>query len=436
MRDGVLYRQINPVYFPEFDRLVESGLYEELTDLGLLIPHELADIPVPPGARAIRPERLSMISYPYEWCFGQLRDAALATLKIQKTALAKGMSLKDATAYNVQFRCGKPLLIDTLSFETYVEGRPWSAYGQFCRHFVAPLLMMCRTDVRLHRLARGYVDGVPLDLAAKLVPWRTRLNPHILAHLHLHAKAQTGPKGRQAVDGRVGKTGLLGIVDSLESLVKGLKWEPKGTEWADYYDDTNYSDDAMRAKTDLVQRYLDAMEPQPASAWDLGANDGRFSMIVAKRGIPTVAWDLDVAAVEKCYRRAGESDLLPLVQDLANPSPGIGWAHHERQSLVERGPADAVFALALVHHLAIGNNVPLPEIAAFLADIGRKLVIEFVPKEDSQVQRLLLNRADVFPGYTQLGFEEAFAGFFETIRRDAVPGTRRTLYLMTRRERA
>jgi hypothetical protein len=436
LQDGAPYRQINACYRREYDRLVDSGLYEELVGAGLLIPHTVVDLPAPEGGLVIRPERVAMISYPFEWCFGALKDAALVTLEIQKRAISKGMSLKDASAYNIQFQKGKPVFIDTLSFEAYEEGRPWVAYGQFCRHFLAPLLLMSYVDVRLGLAARNYVDGIPLDLASRMLPGRTRWNPSVMMHVHVHGKAQAGGVDSSKRQARVSRTGLLGILDNLEGTVRKLSWEPKGTEWADYYEDTNYGKDGLAAKEKLVDAFLDGAGPKPASVWDVGANDGRFSAIAASRGIATVAWDLDPAAVEKCYRRAKASeglDLTALIQDLANPSPGLGWAHRERQSMVDRGPADVVLALAVIHHLAIGNNVPLPEIASFFAAIGSTLIVEFVPKSDSQVRRMLANRQDVFPAYTQEGFEEAFSVPFEVARREVVGGTERCLYLMKRK---
>ena len=192
-REGVLYRQVNQVYAADFTRLMDSGLYDKLIKAGLLIPHVESDLkPAQPelAFKVIRPERVPFISYPYEWSFGQLKDAALATLSIQKRALKLGMSLKDASAYNIQFYNGKPVLIDTLSFETYQEGEPWVAYRQFCQHFLAPLALMAYRDVRLSQLLRVYIDGIPLDLASELLPGRTRWNLGLATHIHLHASAQ------------------------------------------------------------------------------------------------------------------------------------------------------------------------------------------------------------------------------------------------------
>ncbi|HEY2158117.1 MAG TPA: SAM-dependent methyltransferase [Isosphaeraceae bacterium] len=440
-RDGRPFRQVNLEARPDYDRLIESGLYAELVDAGLLVAHEeVDDAPHTPSLayKVLRPDPIPFVAYPYEWCFGQLKAAATATLEIQRRAVARGMSLKDATGFNVQFRGWRPVFIDTLSFESYREGSPWVAYRQFCQHFLAPLALMSRVDPGLNQLLRTNLDGVPLALAARLLPRRTWLNPGLLLHIHLHARA------KQAFDQHAEKpkerpfprTALLGMLDSLGSTVKGLRWEPSGTEWADYYTDTNYTDAALAEKERLVGAFLDRVAPR--TAWDLGANNGRFSRLASARGAATVAFDVDPAAVERNYREAtrlGEEGLLPLVLDLTNPSPGLGWANRERLTIRDRGPADVVLALALVHHLAIGNNVPLPKVAELFADLGRNLIIEFVPKSDSQVRRLLVVREDIFPGYTREGFEAAFAGHFSTEAVEPIAGTERTLYLLRRRER-
>ena len=175
-RDGVLYRQVNESFRSNFEALSTSGLYDALTERGLLIRHEEVDeAPADPSVAAvvIRPERVPFISYPYEWCPGQLRAGAIATLEAQKVALEHGMTLRDASAYNIQFVGGRPVLIDTLSFEPAVEGRPWVAYRQFCQHFLAPLALTSQVDVRLNQLSRVHIDGIPLDLAAALLPGST-----------------------------------------------------------------------------------------------------------------------------------------------------------------------------------------------------------------------------------------------------------------------
>ena len=440
--DSVLYRQINDSYFPAYDQLMKSGLYAALTEKELLVRHEEVALGSPSDAarcRFIRPDRVPFISYPHEWCFSQLKDAALLTLQIQETAVQYGMSLKDASAYNVQFLNGRPVLIDTLSFERYEEGRPWVAYRQFCSHFLAPLAMMSYSDVRLGRLFQVYLDGMPLDLASRLLPYRTLLRPALLIHLHLHARSERAIRARGAVVPRsaspVSRTAHRGLIDNLSAGIRGLTWEPRGTEWADYYESTNYTAAAMAHKEALVRGFIERVGP--STVWDLGANTGRFSRIAADCGARTVAFDLDPAVAEQHYRSSratGREGVLPLVMDLSNPTPGLGWAGQERMSLRERGAVDLVMALALVHHLAISHNVPLERVAEFLASIGRALVIEFVPKRDTQVAELLASRQDIFESYSEGAFERAFAPFFDLAEVAPIRESERTLYLMIVRD--
>jgi hypothetical protein len=437
-REGVLYRQVNQRYAQEYARLMESGLYEKLVKARLLVPHVEVDGVRPESGecfRVIQPERVPFISYPYEWSFGQLKDAALATLSIQKRTLKLGMSLKDASAYNIQFVHGKAALIDTLSFELYKEGQPWVAYRQFCQHFLAPLALMALKDVRLNQLLRVYIDGIPLDLASELLPWRTRLNFGLMTHIHLHAGAQKKYAGEEVKSrgGSMTKQAMTGLIESLEATVKKLEWKPGGTEWGNYYDITNYSDAAFEHKKQLVGEWTAHL--QPALVWDLGANNGVFSRVAAdaQQGSFVVSWDIDPTAVEQNYRQVKAEKherLLPLLLDLTNPSPAIGWANRERDSFGERGPVGLTLALAVIHHLAISNNVPLLQLADFFAGTGKWLVIEFVPKSDSQVQKLLSSREDIFLSYTREGFESAFGQKFKIHEAINVRESERVLYLM------
>ncbi|HEX9386316.1 MAG TPA: class I SAM-dependent methyltransferase [Anaerolineales bacterium] len=437
-RGGVLYRQVNRKYEQEYAKLMESGLYEKLVKAGLLVQHvETDEVPAESelAYKIIQPERVPFISYPYEWSFGQLKDAALATLSIQRRALKVGMSLKDASAYNIQFVRGKPMLIDTLSFEIYKEGQPWVAYRQFCQHFLAPLSLMALKDVRLNQLLRVYIDGVPLDLASSLLPSKTRLNFGLLTNIHLHAGAQKRYSGAEVKSraGTMSKQAMIGLIDGLDSAVRKLDWKPGGTEWGNYYDITNYSDAAFEHKKQLVGEWSAKMKP--ALVWDLGANNGVFSRAASGGGAYVVSSDIDPAAVEQNYRQVKEEkteNILPLLLDLTNPSPSIGWANEERDAFAARGPADMVLALALIHHLAISNNVPLPQVADFFAKIAKWLVIEFVPKSDSQVQKLLVSREDIFPSYTREGFEAAFKQKFKICEAVNVRESERMLYLMER----
>lgn len=450
--DGRLYRQVNRAFADQYDLLMSSGLYEALTRDGLLIPHREADPSLAAARddayRVLEPEPVAFVSYPYEWSFSQLKAAALTTLRIQRAALEHGMSLRDASAYNVQFHRGRPLLIDTLSFERLPDGKPWIAYAQFCQHFLAPLALISYRDVRLAQLLRVHMDGVPLDLAASLLPFRARLRPALLLHLFLHARSQrthageateAGARSRGAADRPGAKPrrafslqAFKGLIDGLERAIAKMEWKPGRSVWGDYYAEAaHYSDAGLEHKRAIVEDYV--REAQPATVWDLGANTGLFSRVAAAQGASVVSFDVEPACVDANAREVAakaETNVLPLLMDLTNPSPSLGWANAERDALLERGPADMALALALIHHLVIGNNVPLPGVARFLHRTCTWLAIEFVPKDDPKVQTLLSSREDIFGDYTVEGFERAFEAEFSIERSEPIKDSDRVLYLM------
>jgi hypothetical protein len=440
-REGVLYRQINESYAPHWDRLASAGFLDELVRAGLLIPHELVDVGLaaaPSSHAVIRPTEIDLVTYPYEWTFGELRDAALLTLDIARRALAAGFTMKDASAYNIQFWNGRPVLIDTLSFEEAVPGQPWAAYRQYCEHFLAPLALMALRDVRLGLLQRDFLDGLPLDLAAHLLPARSRLNFGLLSHLVLHARAQARYAGSVTAERRrrprMSPLQMAALIDNLRSTTMHLKWEPRDTAWESYAENNTYAEEAAADKDRLVRLALQSSAG--TVVWDLGANTGRFSQIAAGLGRTVVALDVDHGASERHYRTikaTGESSVLPLVIDVANPSPGLGWRSHERKSLLDRANADVILALALVHHLAIGRNVPLGSISELFAKLAPEAIVEFVPKEDPMVQRLLESRPDVFPDYTLAGFRSALSRSFEILSEHQIQGSLRTILHLRRR---
>jgi len=434
-KEGILCRQINMVAKKNYDQLMSSGLYHELIKNGWLIRHEDAGTPED-GYKIINPEVINFISYPYEWCFSQFKDAALLTLKIQKKAIEFGMSLKDASAYNIQFKNGRPILIDTLSFEKYEEGKPWVAYKQFCQHFFAPLALMVYKDVRLSQLLRIYIEGIPLDLASSLLPAKTRFKASLLSHIHIHSKAQSFFSGKKTAgqNYKMSKWGMLSLLDNLESSIKSMNWKTKGTEWAEYYKFTNYSAPALSEKEKIVEDML--IQAGPKTVWDLGANTGLFSRLASRKGMATLSLDFDPVAVEKNYqevRLREEKDILPLLLDLTNPSSAMGWANEERMAFLSRGPADLVMALALIHHLCISNNLPFKHVAQFFSKICSSLIIEFIPKSDSQVKKLLKTREDIFENYNENFFETEFSKLFEIKKKKKLTDSERMLYLMVKK---
>ena len=437
--NNIIYRQINEVYKSDYEALMESGLYNDLTYNGLLISHKEVELEIPKTDnyyKTICPEQIDFISYPYEWCFSQLKDAALLTLTIQKIALKYNMSLKDASGYNIQFKDGKPVFIDTLSFEQYKKGKPWVAYGQFCRHFLAPLALMSYTDINLNKLLVTNIDGIPLELCKKLLPMKASFNLLIFIHLILHASAlKKHESDTKLKPVKISKKEMEALIDTLITCVNGLKFPSVDTEWKDYYNNTNYTDDAFIQKENIIKNFIQRISPQ--TVCDLGANRGDFSRCITKdTSIKCLSFDIDPAAIEKNYltvKKNNEAQILPLITDLTNPSPAIGFANDERHNFQARFETDAVLALALIHHLSISNNLPFENTAGFFKSLGKYLIIEFVPKKDSKVQILLSSREDIFYNYTQENFEKAYQKYYDILDKVDIPNSERTLYLMRRK---
>jgi 2-polyprenyl-3-methyl-5-hydroxy-6-metoxy-1,4-benzoquinol methylase len=436
LQDGNIYRYVHPAYEVHYTQLMNSGLYDELAKKTKLIAHteitETGKFGFNDG-RVLLPEQIPFISYPYEWCFDMWKDAALLTLQIAMGSLKKGMILKDATPFNIQFYKGRPVFIDTLSFENYEEGKPWVAYRQFSECFLAPLLLMHYCHPGTNRLFAVYPNGIPIDVLASLLPKRSRWNMNTLLHVHLQAKFSGTKKTKPAGENNFSKQKLEILLKGLESFVQKLSPKKVKTTWDDYYTDTILGKDYLDAKTTLVNSFISEIDC--ATVIDLGANDGHFSLLFAENK-NVIATDADPNCINELYlkiKRDGRANILPLVNDLTTPSPAIGWNNSERGSLTSRLKADLVLALALVHHLAIANNVPLALIADWLQPMGAYLIIEFIPKSDEKVKLLLQNRKDIFDSYNIDDFRSIFAAAYQILKEEKVGNTGRVLFLMKRK---
>ena len=434
-QDGKVYRYVHPDYETHYVQLMNSGLYDELVKRSKLIPHtELAEkneLGFTDG-RVLLPEQIPFISYPYEWSFDMWKDAALLTLQIATASLKKEMILKDATPFNIQFHKGRAVFIDTLSFGNYEPGKPWIAYRQFSECFLAPLLLMhyCHPDTG--KLFTAYPNGIPMDMLVNLLPKRSKWNMNTLLHVHLQAKFTGKQKQKAGNENNFSKQKLEILLKGLESFVQKLSPKKVKTTWDDYYTGTILGDDYLKAKTILVESFIKGIEFN--SVIDLGANDGHFSLLF-NDDKNVIATDADSNCINDLYlriKKTGRANILPLVNNLTTPSPAIGWNNTERESITARLKADLVMALALVHHLAIANNVPLSLIADWLQPMGEYLIIEFVPKTDEKVKLLLQNRKDIFRDYSLEDFKNIFAHKYQFIKEEKVGGTDRVLFLMKR----
>ncbi len=430
--NGTLFRAVNPSYQQTYQNFMASGLYERLVKDSLLIPHQEITKKKNSANIIIQPEYIPFLSYPYEWCFGELKDAAITTLKIEKTALSYGFTLKDASAYNIQWQNGKPVFIDTLSFERYVENSLWIAYRQFCMHFLAPLLLMSQKNPDLNKLLLYFLDGIPLPLVSALLPKMTYMNPSLLTHIHLHAfmeKKFSGKKGSRQLRG-MKKESFIAMLDNLTKTIQQLRLPTNKSYWSEYSELHVYGRESFIDKKRTVNDFI--KQTSAKTALDIGANTGEFTAICTGKNIRTVAIDNDHISVERLYQSNTQTtaNCLPLVLDITNPSPAIGWANEERLSFVDRGPFDLVLALAIIHHIAIERNIPLSNIIRLFSRLGTYVIVEFVPKQDAEVQTMLSNREDIFSRYSQKEFERECNKLFTIRHIKPVVDSVRVLYLL------
>jgi ribosomal protein L11 methylase PrmA len=428
------YRLIKPSYFSHYDLLMNSGLYKALTDAGRLVQHEEindASFSKTVEGKIILPEQIPFISYAYEWSFDMWRDAAIVTLKIALQALEYGVILKDATPFNIQFFKGRPVFIDTLSFEKYDEGTSWIAYHQFCECFLGPLLLMHYGHRDLGKFFLVYPNGIPLDVIKRVLPFKSKFNMHVYLHIWLQAKMANKSKGEEGLKKEFSKQKLITLLNGLTSFVSGLSQKKMKSVWDDYYTDTILGNQYLEAKKIIVKKFIDTINFK--TVIDLGANDGYFSLLLKDKAENIIATDFDSNCINELYtkiRKDKIKNIVPLVSTLNIPTPSIGWNNEERSSLKERLKADLVLALALVHHLAIAVNIPLSFIAKWFSEMSTYLIIEFVPKSDEKVKQLLANREDIFDEYDLESFKKIFAEYYKTIDEVKVGNTERALFLM------
>ncbi|WP_294822191.1 class I SAM-dependent methyltransferase [uncultured Flavobacterium sp.] len=440
VEDGMLLRQVNPIYFEQYDLLKKGGFYKKMFDAGLLIPH--AEVSASQQAILLKPETIPFFSYPYEWSFSQYKHAALHTLKLQKYCLQNGFTLKDATAFNVTFHKGKPVFVDSLSFDKYVEGEPWRAYRQFLMHFLAPLALAGYYGNDMLKLLQQYIDGIPLDKAAKLLPFTARFNPLLYANIFVTAKydakfSNEAPGKSKAI--KLPRQAQEKILDSLYNYINGLELK-ENTEWKDYYSFTNYDNEAFSFKKQLVRKWYQSVNAKKAV--DLGGNDGTFSRELKDIADELLVADIDPNAVSHNYLQVlknKETNIVPLVSDLLNPAPGIGFNNAERASLQERvvkNSYDVCLALALIHHISLTGNVPFSMSAKMFASLTPYLIIEFPDRTDSWVDFLLKSKREFlnhFDYYSKENFEKDYGDYFDVIEKQQLPNTERTMYLLKRK---
>lgn len=441
--DNRIFRTVNECFIQEFDRVRASGLLEQLAERQYVLPAKLIN----PDREVLQSTgrettyvleipKLPFISYPYEWTFSALKSAALLHLDIHLTALSQGITLSDASAYNIQFQGAKPIFIDHLSFRPYKKGEVWAGHRQFCEQFLNPLLLQAYWGVSYNAWYRGTQEGIGVNELARLVKWRHIFRGNMFMHVVLQAKFQKASQNNAlALKKDMLSAVPFPLVSFQRMLTKLQKWisqlEPESngkTVWQDYTKEHSYSSEETAMKKEFVREF--SRETRPQLLWDLGCNSGEFSATALEAGAEyVVGFDADHGALEAAFARA-QTENLPfqaVYMDALNPTPNQGWMERERGGLQSRAKADGVLALAFVHHLAIARNVPLEQVLAWIMGLAPKGVIEFVPKEDPMVHTLLRLREDIFPNYTEKNFRECIARNARIVKTQVVSKSGRLL---------
>ncbi len=415
-RDGRVFRLVSEYGWQNFAAVWESGLIDDLATAGLILP--LAEVEAAAAGnpadtvRVFETEKLAFISWPFEWPFSALKAAALLHLDLHLQALGRGFTLSDASAYNVQFRGARPVFIDHLSLRPYIDGEIWTGHRQFCRQFLNPLILATSVGVMPNDWYRGAQEGLATTDLARLVPWRRKFSWNMFMHVVMQARFdRAAVAGAKVLDtkaiakARLPKSSLIAMLNGLRNWIAKMTPPGGATVWRDYAADNSYADSEAAHKARQVAEMI--AQVKPGLVLDLGCNSGDYGAVALAAGAGrVVGFDVDFAALEATYARSRDQDLdfLPLYFDAANPTPDQGWAQTERAGFAERAQGDALLALAFVHHLAIGRNVPLPRLVDWLIARAPHGIIEFVPKADPMVQRLLALRVDIFDDYSHAAF--------------------------------
>ncbi len=431
-RDGELYRQILPYGVKAFEKFIDSGLCQKLIDKAALADFTIES--EDESGKVLHISRLPFISYPYEWCFSQLKEAALLTLECMLDALDVGMILKDASAFNIAFHKCRPVFLDHTSFDFYEEDKPWRAYRQFVMHFVAPLLLMKKVDFRCLQLLMNDVGGIPLDLASRLLPWHSWLQMNTFMHIHLHAmleRKMSSSKSTRA-DDSLPRRRLIALLKGLNDWIVSFNPPTHATEWENYYNDNSYTECGFEAKKQFVREFCS--QKRVNSCIDLGANSGVFTRIAAEFAEVVIAADYDARTVEYLFQMGKnmKANIQPLLLDLNNPSPNLGVLCNERDSFFKRTKGDRVLGLALMHHLRITGNWSIRQIVSLFERLAPTALVEFVPLDDVQSQRLLRGREEIYQDWTLENVKNAFLEKYNNCNIRAIPDSGRKLLEVSR----
>jgi len=439
-KDNHIFRLIFEHGAKDYETVRDTNFPEKMAELDKFIKAqevnpEILESPSLKPSFVLEHPILPFVSYPYEWSFPMLKKAALLHLELQIKALEENLMFSDASAYNIQFKGPHPIFIDWLSLRPYQQGQIWNGHRQFCEQFLNPLLLRSHLGVCHNSWFRGNLEGIPTDDLNKLLPWYKKISRNVFLHVVLPVKMNSlaqneNSKSLSKLNSNLPKASLNNIFKNLQLWINKLQpLSSSSSTWSNYDSMHCYEQEEVIKKQQFISEFMKSTKP--TTVWDLGCNKGEYSEIALKEGAQyVIGFDYDQSSLEKAFDRAEKNNLnfLPLFLDGANPSPDQGWNSQERPGFLRRKNADAVLALAFEHHLAIGRNIPLSDLIDWITGLAPRGVIEFIPKKDPNLQRMLSLREDIFPNYTEINFRSILKTKCRIIRAEIVSQMGRTLY--------
>lgn len=441
-----VFRFISNQGLEEYETLKQNNIFENAIKEGYLIDFkELSSEEIKnfnnhnfnKNTKILKIKKIDYISYGYEWTFSQLRDAAIHHLDFQIKLIKENVILRDSSSFNIQFQNGKPIFIDIFSLAQYEKDKPWLGYKQFCEFFLNPLLIYNKKNINFNHLLKGSIDGVSVEDTNKILSFSNKLNLKTFIHVTLH-NYLINNYTKKSLDNftnagakKVPKNTYISILTQLKNWIGNMRVKKDKTIWSDYMIKHTYNNDEFKLKQNKIEEFI-KKEP-PNKVIDFGCNNGLYSKIALNSGAKFVlGLDFDHDAITQAYNLSKKENLnfIPLIYDAINPPTNSGWKETERKSFLKRnkGKNTYILALAFIHHLAIAKNIPLEEIINYFLSISNKGIIEFVPKSDPTVKKMLLNRVDIFDNYNQENFERLLSLKSKIISKTNITNSNRILY--------
>ena len=389
-QSGIIQKLINKKYLidtDELDRRNKLYSHEELKNVYIILNHK----------------KIPFISYPYEWCFEQLKKAAIFHLDLQLYLLENNFNLKDSSAFNIQFIGGEPIFIDFFSLQKYNDGDYWIGYKQFCENFLNPLYLSFKKNVQFNHIIRSNLEGISSTTLNNLLSFKDKLSLNVFSHIVLQSRYEkkvlldekSSIKKFKKLK-KLPKKNLISMITIIKNWIKKFNIQNKKSTWSDYSVINTYKDFEKKKKIDIVKKFTNKIKPNLLV--DLGCNTGDYSIAALENGANyAVGFDFDIESLNKSYDRS--PNFLPLWFDAANPSPDQGFMQKERDGFERRVKSDALISLAFIHHLVIAKNISVQMFVEWISKISQFGLLEFVPKNDETIQKMLISKRDIYKDY-------------------------------------